>query len=237
MLYIYNFYYKERKLKMKSVLTFFLLVFLIPAVSQASYTLYTTESGFTTVSPGLSFESFEDAAVTNSQTMSSFDAGDFIISGPPNSIGVWNIPIVEHGHHATDGTNSVIASVSNIVPIEYTFTFDHDVSDFGLWIVGMVFNDPRGFDWNFTDSNNNTFNFETVYDMGTSPNVGGFDLFLGMQYTGETIDSFTLSEDVVGYDGLTFDSVYYTPASVPVPSSIILLGAGILSLVGIRRIQ
>jgi hypothetical protein len=106
-----------------------------------------------------------------------------------------------------------------------TFSFTTGTQSFGLWLTGVQTVFTSTFTLSFNDGTSQVLNIPV--------NVNGGAQYFGFTDAGKSILAVTITND--SNDAWGIDDVTYNTGTVPEPSSMILLGSGIVGLVRARR--
>jgi hypothetical protein len=126
-----------------------------------------------------------------------------------------------YGFNITTGGSQWLGSPGGTA----TYSFAKPISTFGLWLTGVQTIFTTGaFTLTFNDGSPETLNLPV--------NVNGGTTFYGFTDSANfsSITITNLSNDAWGQD-----NVYYSPQAIPEPSSLVLVGSGILGLAGVIR--
>jgi hypothetical protein len=110
-----------------------------------------------------------------------------------------------------------------------TFTFTHPTEYFGFWLTGLQ--------TIFTAQETVAYNGADGQTLNIPINVNGGAQYFGFTDAGNAFTSVTINNvsTANGADAWGIDDVSYNGASTPEPSSLLLLGSGVLGLAGVVR--
>jgi hypothetical protein len=167
-------------------------------------------------------ESFEGLAATNAATQNTITVTDFTITDPNKTeLGVFDNP---GSFGPVDGLNYVLKQDNDSSePNTITITFNSPINAFGLFITDCC----ESFPYTLAFSNDAGDAFTAV----TGP-LDNATVFFGVINWDNVFTQVVLTNHTFDWFGL--DKVHYGTA-VPEPSIVLLLGAGLLGLVALRR--
>ena len=196
-------------------------IFFCASSAQANLLVYTDRTSFLADAGSTSVYDFESDAASSFRVR---DFGDFTIDATGS--GIYLAEVREN-----TGNNDIYINTSSNVA-STNLVFDMDVTVFGFdWIAEG--NDT----WDHS-----IFSFNgTTYDLGTPWNTG----FFGLVENSGTIAAgsvFSFGQQSTNWSGMSFDNITYSsnatndaPAPVPEPTTILLLGTGLIGFTGLRK--
>ena len=192
-------------------------------LSDAAAASFAVAAGAIGTTQLITFESvalgtISNTAIGNGIVLTQTGGGSSISNAP------YSTPANLYGFDTTSGGSHYV----NVYGSSVTFSFASPINSFGAYLTGVQ---------NIFGTETLTFNDGTAQSIlltGPADNSGGVEFF-GFTDAGASISSITINaaNDVIGVDDLRYGVA--STAVTPEPSSLMLLGTGVLSIAGVLK--